>query len=85
LWPRVTLQCKPCRRRPAIPHFFGEKARSGAVETGKTADLVLLRAKPLDNSNNTQQITAIVLEGRYFSRKDLDALLNGVKAAAAHH
>jgi imidazolonepropionase-like amidohydrolase len=63
--------------------FFGEEERFGAVETGKAADLVLLRANPLADIANTQQIAAVVLNGRYFSRKELDALLDGVKAAAA--
>jgi hypothetical protein len=45
---------------------------------------VLLRANLLHNISNTQQIAAVVLNGRYFSPKELDALLDGVKAAAAH-
>ena len=64
--------------------FFGEEVRFGTVETGKAADLVLLRANPLADISNTQQIAAVVLDGRYLSRKELDALLDGVKAAAAH-
>jgi imidazolonepropionase-like amidohydrolase len=64
--------------------FFGEEARFGTVETGKAADLVLLGANPLSDITNTQQIAAVVLNGRYFSRRELDALLDGVKAAAAH-
>jgi len=63
--------------------FFGEEARFGTLETGKTADLVLLRANPLSDITHTRQIAAVVLNGRYFSRKELDALLDGVKAAAA--
>jgi len=64
--------------------FFGEEVRFGTVETGKAADLVLLRANPLSDITNTRQIAAVVLNGRYLSRKELDALLDGVKAAAAH-
>jgi len=64
--------------------FFGEEAHFGAVEAGKAADLVLLRANPLDNISNTQQIAAVVLNGRYFSRGELDALLDRVKAAASN-
>ena len=66
---------------PAL--FFGEAARFGTVETGKAADLVLLRANPLADITNTQKIATVVLNGRYLSRKELDALLDGVKAAAA--
>ncbi|HEU0369881.1 MAG TPA: amidohydrolase family protein [Candidatus Acidoferrum sp.] len=64
--------------------FFGEEAHFGAVEAGKAADLVLLRANPLDNISNTQQIAGVVLNGRYFSRGELDALLDRVKAAASN-
>jgi hypothetical protein len=58
--------------------FSVKKARCGAVETGKA--LVRLRANPLDNSN-AQQIAAVVLNRRYFSRKELHALLDGVKSS----
>jgi imidazolonepropionase-like amidohydrolase len=62
--------------------FFGEEARFGAVETGKIADLVLVRANPLKDIRNTEKIEAVVLGGRLFSRKDLDGMLTSVKAEA---
>ena len=52
----------------------------GTVAEGKLADLVLLDASPLDSIGNTQRIAAVVLNGRYLSRADLDRLLN--RAAA---
>jgi len=42
----------------------------------------LLSANPLDDIANTQKIAAVVVNGRYFSRKDLDEMLAGVVAAA---
>ena len=62
--------------------FWGEEARFGAVETGKTADLLLLRANPLEDIRNTQKIAAVVINGRYISRTQLDEMLAAVKTAA---
>ena len=57
--------------------------RLGRVEKGKLADLVLLDANPLDDIANTRRIRAVVANGRFFSRDDLDALLSAVVARAA--
>jgi hypothetical protein len=45
--------------------------------------LVLLNADPLADIRNTQQIEAVVMRGRYYSRDDLDALLAKVAALVA--
>jgi len=58
-------------------------ADTGTIEKGKRADLVLLDANPLDQISNTKKIRAVVLAGRYFSRADLDGLLQQVELAAA--
>jgi imidazolonepropionase-like amidohydrolase len=65
---------------PAV--FLGMTDHLGTVEKGKIADLVLLDANPLDDIRNTQKIAAVVVNGRYLSRADLDKLLAGVEAAA---
>jgi imidazolonepropionase-like amidohydrolase len=62
--------------------FLGIEDRLGTVEKGKLADLVLLDANPLDDIRNTQKIAGVVVNGRYFSRADLDKMLAGVEAAA---
>jgi imidazolonepropionase-like amidohydrolase len=56
--------------------------RLGRVAKGKLADLVLLDKSPLDDIANTRTVRAVVANGRYFSREDLDALLRGVEARA---
>jgi uncharacterized protein (TIGR02246 family) len=54
----------------------------GTVATGQLADLVLLDANPLDDIRNTRRIRAVVLDGRYFDRSELDEVLAGVELAA---
>ena len=44
----------------------------GTIEKGKLADMVLLDANPLDDIRNTQKIAAVIVNGRYLSRADLD-------------
>jgi imidazolonepropionase-like amidohydrolase len=62
--------------------FFGQEESAGAVEKGKLADLVLLEANPLEDIRNTKKIAAVVANGRFYSRKELDKLLAGVEEAA---
>jgi imidazolonepropionase-like amidohydrolase len=63
--------------------FLGREKESGTVEEGKTADLVLLDANPMENISNTRKILAVVRSGRYLDRAALDGLLTRAKAAAA--
>jgi imidazolonepropionase-like amidohydrolase len=62
--------------------FLGMEQRLGSIEKGKLADLVLLEANPLEDIRNTQKIAAVVVNGRYLSRGDLDKMLAGVEKAA---
>jgi imidazolonepropionase-like amidohydrolase len=63
--------------------FLGMEDKLGTIEKGKLADFVLLDANPLDDIRNTQKIEGVVVNGRYLSRKDLDAMLASVEAAAS--
>ena len=65
--------------------YFGSRD-FGTIEAGKAADLVLLNADPLADIRNTEKIEAVVMRGRYFSRQDLDAMLDREsKFAASRH
>ncbi|HEV3374185.1 MAG TPA: amidohydrolase family protein [Candidatus Acidoferrum sp.] len=63
--------------------FLGREAELGAIEAGKTADLVLLEANPLENIGNARKISAVIRGGKYIDRAALDSLLAQAKSAAA--
>lgn len=55
--------------------FLGLGDRLGSLCEGKTASMVLVRANPLEDVRNAQEIESVFLRGRYFSRQDLAGLL----------
>ena len=57
------------------------KSDAGSIEAGKRADLLLLNSNPLVDIKNTQAINTVILNGRIFNRKSLDAMLEAVKDA----
>ncbi len=61
---------------PAL--YLGELDEFGTVETGKRGDLVLLEANPLEDIANPRQIAGTMVRGRYYSRADLDLMLEAV-------
>jgi imidazolonepropionase-like amidohydrolase len=65
--------------------FLGKTSDFGTVESGKIADLVLLDANPLDDIANTRKIEAVVANGRYYSRAQLDRILQDVQTYSASH
>jgi imidazolonepropionase-like amidohydrolase len=55
-------------------NYLGAAESLGAIEPGKTADLVLLDADPLADIRNTRKIAAVVLDGKYLNRAKLKEL-----------
>jgi hypothetical protein len=45
---------------------------------------VLLSADPLEDIANTQKIAAVIANGRYYRRADLDKMLGRVEIEAHH-
>jgi imidazolonepropionase-like amidohydrolase len=64
--------------------FLGRTDDFGTVANGKSADLVLLDANPLDDIHNTQKIRAVVVQGKYLDRAALDVLLAHARESASH-
>ena len=63
--------------------FFGKTSDYGSVEAGRIADLVILRANPLEDIANTRAIAGVVADGKYWSQADIDSLRERLKQAAA--
>jgi imidazolonepropionase-like amidohydrolase len=59
----------------APARFFQAEKDLGTIDKGKLADMVLLDANPLDNIRNVRKVKAVFSHGKYYSRKDLDAIL----------
>ncbi len=57
----------------AVAKFLGTNA--GAVEVGRTADLLLLDANPLDDITNSRRIHGVMLRGLWLSATALEARL----------
>lgn len=55
----------------APANYFHRQDRSGTVEPGKWADLVLLNANPIENVSSVRGVAGVVLRGEWYSASDL--------------
>lgn len=62
--------------------YLDREKTLGTIAAGKSADLVLLDANPLDDVGNVRRVRAVVTAGRFLDRNALDQLLAQAKAAA---
>lgn len=73
--PYEALEC--ATKIPA--EFFGLQTSLGTIEKGKTGDVVLLDANPLDGIGNTKKISGVLKDGKFYSRADIEKILSQVK------
>jgi len=62
--------------------YLDREKTLGTIAAGKSADLVVLDANPLDDVGNVRRVRAVVTAGRFLDRTALDQLLAQAKAAA---
>jgi imidazolonepropionase-like amidohydrolase len=62
----------------APARYFNRSDRTGTVEPGKQADLVLLDANPIDDISNVRKIAGVILRGEWLSDSDLKSRLKKV-------
>ncbi|HEU4680192.1 MAG TPA: amidohydrolase family protein [Gemmatimonadales bacterium] len=67
-----------------VAAFFGTLARTGTIETGKRADLVLLEANPLADVRNTTRRAGVMLGGRWLPQETIDARLDAIASSLAN-
>jgi hypothetical protein len=63
--------------------FMGKSDDYGTIDKDRVADMVLLDGNPLEDIHNTQKISGVVTSGHYYSREDLDKMLQQVEQAAS--
>jgi len=56
--------------------FLNQTNDYGAVSKGKVSDLVILKANPLENIENTRKIYTVIKGSQVFTEKQLQSLLN---------
>jgi imidazolonepropionase-like amidohydrolase len=69
-------------RNPAL--FFGTLDKTGTIEQGKRADLVLLEANPLIDVANTQKRAGVMIDGKYYPQSELNKWLDEIAPRFQH-
>ncbi len=65
-----------------VARYLDQADRYGCLAAGCVADLVLLRANPLEDINNSRAIEGVMRAGRWFGREELDRMLEEVAERA---
>ncbi len=62
--------------------FLGLEGKAGTIKPGARADIVLLRANPLEGVDALKQVETVVLAGAVYNRDDMDSMLEAVEGNA---
>jgi imidazolonepropionase-like amidohydrolase len=63
--------------------FYNKLPDYGPIQKGRIADLVLLKANPMEDIGNSRKISGVIADGRYISQQGLDQLRAKLKQLAA--
>lgn len=58
--------------------YLGSLKRSGTIEEGKDADLVLLDANPIADITNTEKRAGVMLKGKWYEQSELNKWLDDI-------
>ncbi|HUR98844.1 MAG TPA: amidohydrolase family protein, partial [Pyrinomonadaceae bacterium] len=58
--------------------YLGTIAKSGTVEKGKRADLLLLNANPIENISATENRTGVMLNGKWYPQEEMNKWLDEI-------
>lgn len=58
--------------------YLGSIKRSGTIEKGKDADLILLDANPLDDITNTEKRSGVMLKAKYYTQAEMNTWLDEI-------
>ncbi|WP_417458167.1 amidohydrolase family protein [Kordiimonas sp.] len=62
--------------------FLGLEGKAGTLTPGARADIVLLRADPLETVDALKEVETVVLAGAVYTREDLDGMLEAAEGNA---
>ena len=51
----------------------------GSLKAGKSGDLLILNENPLEDISNSKNISSMVLQGKVYTKSDMDAMLESVR------
>jgi len=78
LTPFQALECAT-----VAPARFLRAQEFGTIDQGKVADLILLRANPLDDVANTRQVAGVLVQGKWLDELQLDRMKQQVPSRYA--
>jgi hypothetical protein len=58
--------------------YFEQEDQWGSLETGKYADLVMVRENPLEDLRSLQKPEGVMVRGVWYSREDIDNVLEAI-------